>query len=45
MESRIYSDVIEEMNLKPPVIIKPNWGTINNYTEAEIIDGVLSARG
>ena len=43
MESRIYSDVIEEMNLKPPVIIKPNWGTINNYTEAEIIDGVLSA--
>jgi len=42
-ESRIYSDVIEEMNLKPPVIIKPNWGTINNYTEAEVIDGVLSA--
>jgi uncharacterized protein (DUF362 family) len=36
-------EVISKLNLKPPVIIKPNWGTINNYTEAEVIDGVLSA--
>jgi uncharacterized protein (DUF362 family) len=35
--------VVTELNLSPPVIIKPNWGTINNFTEAEIIDGVLSA--
>lgn len=34
--------VISKLDLKPPVIVKPNWGTINNYTEAEIIDGVLS---
>jgi len=37
------ADIITELNLSPPVIVKPNWGTINNYTEAEIIDGVLSA--
>ena len=36
-------EVISRLNLKPPVIVKPNWGTINNYTEAEIMDGVLSA--
>ena len=35
--------IVTELNLSPPVIVKPNWGTINNYTEAEIIDGVLSA--
>jgi uncharacterized protein (DUF362 family) len=39
----IYKKVISELNLRPPVIIKPNWGTINNYTEAQVIDGVLSA--
>lgn len=39
----IYADVIKELNLKPPVIIKPNWGTINNFTEAQVLDGVLSA--
>ncbi|MCW4014720.1 MAG: DUF362 domain-containing protein [Candidatus Bathyarchaeota archaeon] len=39
----IYEKIISELNLKPPVIIKPNWGTVNNYTEAEVIDGVLSA--
>ncbi|MBD3171807.1 DUF362 domain-containing protein [Candidatus Bathyarchaeota archaeon] len=42
-ESSIYKQVISELNLKPPIIIKPNWGTVNNYTEAEVIDGVLSA--
>jgi hypothetical protein len=39
----IYSDVVDQLKLKPPVIIKPNWGMINNYTEAKVIDGVLSA--
>ncbi len=43
VDPTIFADVIAELNLTPPVIIKPNWGTINNYTEAEIIDGVLSA--
>ena len=35
--------IITELDLSPPVIVKPNWGTINNYTEAEILDGILSA--
>ena len=39
----IFADVVKELRLKPPVIIKPNWGTINNYTEAQVIDAVLSA--
>lgn len=42
-DPEIFKKVISELNLKPPVIIKPNWGTINNYTEAQVIDGVLSA--
>jgi uncharacterized protein (DUF362 family) len=39
----IYEKVVSEMHLRPPVIIKPNWGTINNFTEAIVLDGVLSA--
>lgn len=39
----IYKNIVSKLNLKPPVIIKPNWGTINNYTEAQVIDGILSA--
>ena len=39
----IYRNVVSELKLKPPVIIKPNWGTINNFTEAAVLDGVLSA--
>lgn len=38
-----FARVISKLNLIPPVIVKPNWGTINNYTEAEILNGVLSA--
>ena len=39
----IYEKVVSELKLKPPVIIKPNWGTINNFTEAAVLDGMLSA--
>jgi len=39
----IFTKIVKELHLKPPVIIKPNWGTINNYTEAQVIDHVLSA--
>jgi hypothetical protein len=31
--------LIEELDLKPPVIIKPNWGFSVCYTEAAILDG------
>jgi uncharacterized protein (DUF362 family) len=42
-DSSIYRKVISELHLRPPIIIKPNWGTINNFTEAAVLDGVLSA--
>ncbi len=42
-DTSIYADVVAQLKLKPPIIIKPNWGMINNYTEAEVIDGLLSA--
>jgi uncharacterized protein (DUF362 family) len=35
--------LIEELDLKPPVIIKPNWGFSVCFTEATILDWVLSA--
>ena len=35
--------LIEELDLKPPVIIKPNWGFSICYTEAKILDWVLTA--
>ena len=44
-DASIYRDVVSELKLKPPVVIKPNWGTVNNFTEAEVLDGVLSAIG
>jgi uncharacterized protein (DUF362 family) len=38
-----YIDLIRKLGLKPPVIIKPNWGTSVCFTEAEIIDWTLEA--
>ena len=38
-----YIELIRKLDLKPPVIIKPNWGTSVCFTEAEIIDWTLEA--
>lgn len=38
-----FIELIRELDLKPPVIIKPNWGTSVCFTEAEIIDWTLEA--
>jgi uncharacterized protein (DUF362 family) len=43
LDPSIYERVVSELHLRPPVVIKPNWGTINNFTEATVLDGVLSA--
>lgn len=45
LDPSIYGKVVSELHLRPPVVIKPNWGTINNFTEAAVLDGVLSAIG
>jgi uncharacterized protein (DUF362 family) len=38
-----FIELVEKLGLKPPVIIKPNWGTSVCFTEAEIIDWTLEA--
>ncbi|MFX1517616.1 MAG: DUF362 domain-containing protein [Promethearchaeota archaeon] len=38
-----FLQVIRQLDLKSPVIIKPNWGFSVCYTEAVILDWVLSA--
>ena len=38
-----FSDILAQLNLVPPVLIKPNWGTVECYTEADVLDWVLSA--
>lgn len=38
-----FSALIIALNLKPPVLIKPNWGTVECFTEAQILDWTLAA--
>jgi uncharacterized protein (DUF362 family) len=37
------SAFVASLQLTPPVLIKPNWGTVECFTEAAILDAVLSA--
>ncbi len=38
-----FTEIIRKLDLKPPVIIKPNWGFSVCFTEATILDWLLSA--
>ncbi|MGY5863723.1 MAG: DUF362 domain-containing protein [Candidatus Thorarchaeota archaeon] len=38
-----FIDMIKALDLKPPVVIKPNWGFSVIFTEADIIDWTLEA--
>ncbi len=38
-----FIEMIESLNLTPPVIIKPNWGFSVIFTEADILDWTLTA--
>ncbi len=38
-----FMSLIAGLDLRPPVVIKPNWGTSSCFTEAEIIDWVLES--
>ncbi|MFB0523293.1 MAG: DUF362 domain-containing protein [Candidatus Bathyarchaeia archaeon] len=38
-----FIEIIKKLDLKPPVIIKPNWGFSVCFTEATILDWVFSA--
>jgi uncharacterized protein (DUF362 family) len=39
----IFMEIVSKLDLKPPVIVKPNWSTSKIFTEAEILDWTLSA--
>jgi len=43
VDKESFIETIENLALKPPVIIKPNWGFSVCFTEATILDWVLSA--
>jgi hypothetical protein len=38
-----FQELIRSLELKPPVVIKPNWGTSLCFTEALILDWTLEA--
>jgi uncharacterized protein (DUF362 family) len=38
-----FGALIRGLNLTPPVLVKPNWGTVECYTEADILDWTLAA--
>ncbi|MHA2191472.1 MAG: hypothetical protein ACXAAP_14720, partial [Candidatus Thorarchaeota archaeon] len=40
-----FAEILSRLNLKPPIIIKPNWSTCNVFTEAELLDWTLSEIG
>jgi uncharacterized protein (DUF362 family) len=42
VEKESFMALVSALQLKPPVLIKPNWGTVECYTEATILDWTLS---
>ena len=45
VDKESFIETIGQLALKPPVIVKPNWGFSVCFTEATILDWVLSAVG
>jgi uncharacterized protein (DUF362 family) len=43
VDAEKFGALISALNLKPPVLIKPNWGTVECYSEADILDWTLAA--
>ncbi len=43
IDAEKFAEMISALNLQPPVVIKPNWGTVECYSEAEILDWTLAA--
>ncbi len=36
-----FKRILSDLHLRPPLVVKPNWGTSTIFTEAEILDWVL----
>ncbi len=43
LEAEKFAALVGALHLEPPVLIKPNWGTVECYTEAQILDWTLAA--
>jgi uncharacterized protein (DUF362 family) len=43
VDEESFISMIKGLNLKPPVVIKPNWGFSVIFTEADILDWTLAA--
>jgi len=43
VQKESFIEIIQALHLKSPVIIKPNWGFAVCFTEAAILDWVLTA--
>ncbi len=43
LTAETFGDLIRALNLQGPVLVKPNWGTVECYTEADILDWTLAA--
>jgi uncharacterized protein (DUF362 family) len=43
VDEQVFVKLVRSLNLKPPVVIKPNWGFSVIFTEAQILDWILSA--
>jgi uncharacterized protein (DUF362 family) len=38
-----FIDIVRGLKLRPPVVVKPNWGMSLCFTEAQVLDWLLSA--
>jgi uncharacterized protein (DUF362 family) len=45
VDKEIFIELLHSLKLKPPVVIKPNWGFSVCFTEADILDWTLEACG
>jgi hypothetical protein len=43
VNAETFAALIGTLNLTPPVVIKPNWGTVECFNEADILDWTLAA--
>lgn len=43
VDEKKFIQLIESLNLVSPVLVKPNWGSAECYTEAQILDWTLAA--
>jgi len=43
VDEETFIEMVKSLNMKPPVVIKPNWGFSVIFTEADILDWTLDA--